>query len=310
MKIIAFDKVGSFSGPVLALFREWGWTVHQLSSYQGQPLAEYDLIFCEWCDDIAAVVSRQKFKGKLIIRLRSYEAFTLFPAQVDWNRVDSLIFVSNHVRDFVLGKFNIKCPNFVIPNGIDIEGFSFRERRPQLTPDIAFIAEVSFKKGWPLFQQVLAAAQQANFHAAGKILDDRFWKSFTDFMAKAGLTNFRHHGYQNQINDWLEPMDYLVCTSLWEGQCRAIMEAMAKGIKPLIYNFPGAENLYPPECLWSTIEQFQSLLSRPDYDSTRYRAWIREKGWTLPDYRLRWLKFMKERGFLEGKEETAMKGVV
>lgn len=308
MRVMAFDKVGSFSGPVLALFAEMGWTVHRFASFQGQTLNDYDMIFCEWCDDVAVLVSRQKFKGRLVIRLRSYEAFTQFPAQVDWSRVDSLVFVSNHVRDYVLGKFNIKCPNFVIPNGIDIGRFSYQGRQPKAAPDIAFIAEVSYKKGWPLFQQLLAAIPQANFHAAGKILDDRFWKSFTDFNAKAGITNFRHEGYQNQINDWLEPMDYLVCTSVWEGQCRAIMEAMAKGIKPLIYSFPGAENLYPPECQWSTIDQFKTLLANGEYDSSRYRAWIKDKGWTLHDYRLRWLDLMNSRGIM--KAEQVAKGAV
>lgn len=54
------------------------------------------------------------------------------------------------------------------------------------------------------------------------------------------------------------------------------MEAMAKGIKPLIHNFVGAKNIYPEKYLWNSISEFLELILENEYNSKDYRDLIKD----------------------------------
>jgi len=52
-----------------------------------------------------------------------------------------------------------------------------------------------------------------------------------------------------------------------------IGEAMAVGAFPVIHDFPGADRLWPAECLFSSIEEALALIqvAQPG----QYRQWLR-----------------------------------
>ena len=87
-------------------------------------LHDTDIAWFEWCDQLIAEVTMKPQLCNYICRLHSYEMFTDFPYQVDWNRVDKLIFVSDIVKDYTLKTFKIR-PDIatVINNGVDVERF-------------------------------------------------------------------------------------------------------------------------------------------------------------------------------------------
>ena len=49
------------------------------------------------------------------------------------------------------------------------------------------------------------------------------------------------------MNEWLEDKDYLIHPSHYESFSYAVAEAMAKGIRPLINRWPGAEETWGDE---------------------------------------------------------------
>jgi hypothetical protein len=78
-----------------------------------------------------------------------------------------------------------------------------------------------------------------------------------------------------------EDKNYLLHTSIHEGHSYAIMEAMARGIKPIIHNFRGAKELYPDIDIFNTIDGAANEIMNKDYYSKMYRSWIFNKGWTF-----------------------------
>lgn len=69
----------------------------------------------------------------------------------------------------------------------------------------------------------------------------------------------------------------MISTSILEGHPVGIMEAMAKGIKPLIHNFVGARHTQFERCIWNCIEDCVRLVTEKEYNSKEYRDFIENK---------------------------------
>ena len=84
-----------------------------------------DLLWIEWCDTAAVNITKMPRFAPTIVRLHSYEAFVGWPGQVDWRKVDALVFVAEHVRDWVKEAHGIPddVRTVIIPNGLDFERF-------------------------------------------------------------------------------------------------------------------------------------------------------------------------------------------
>ena len=86
--------------------------------------------------------------------------------------------------------------------------------------------------------------------------------------------NIHFDGWVENIAAWLEDKQYIVSTSVLEGHPVGIMEAMARGLKPIIHNYVGARGTYPEKYLWNTIPEFVSMVRDDDYKSFEYRQFI------------------------------------
>ena len=75
---------------------------------------------------------------------------------------------------------------------------------------------------------------------------------------------------------WWETVYYCLSTSLSEGNPNNVIEAMAKGIKPVIHNWPGAEDQFKP-WLFSDVSDAAAQILSPQYESKAYRAWIEDR---------------------------------
>ena len=56
-----------------------------------------------------------------------------------------------------------------------------------------------------------------------------------------------------------------------------VLEAMAAGIKPVIFNFPGAAELFGSDYLFTTPEAFCRRICEPHYDSATYRSFVERR---------------------------------
>jgi glycosyltransferase involved in cell wall biosynthesis len=80
---------------------------------------------------------------------------------------------------------------------------------------------------------------------------------------------------QESLNAWMENIDYIISTSTLESFSYVVGEAMAKGIKPLIYNWEGASDIWPKELIWNDINELGKLLET-NYNSPMYKQWVED----------------------------------
>jgi hypothetical protein len=83
------------------------------------------------------------------------------------------------------------------------------------------------------------------------------------------------------VDEFLEDKNYLLHASHKEGFSYATAEAMAKGIKPIIHRFYGADDLWP-NMTWDSIDQAIEMITNKEYNSASYRQYLINQGYTLP----------------------------
>lgn len=249
-----------------------------------EEMKQADICWFEWCDELVAYGSKLNFaKEKFIIcRLHSYEAFVDYANQVLWDNINNVIFVAEHIRSFVLENTPTlsKETTVVIPNGIDVNKYQFKERSRGF--NIAYVGYINYKKGPMLLLHAFKAIHDRDprykLYIAGTFQDARYVLYFRQMIQEFKLENsVIYQGWQDNVDQWLEDKNYIISTSVLEGHPVSIMQAMAKGIKPLIHNFVGARGIYPDSYVWSTIDQCVKLLRNKEYDSTEYRDFIANK---------------------------------
>ncbi|MGE5613327.1 MAG: methyltransferase domain-containing protein [Bacillota bacterium] len=240
-----------------------------------------DVCWFEWCDELVVYGSGLPLakEKKIICRLHSYEAFTNYIHKVAWRNVDKVIFVAEHIRDFVMEKHPGLKPEqtIVIPNGIELRKYLFKNREPGY--NVAYVGFINYKKGPMLllhtFKALYDRDRRYKLYIAGKFQDYRYELYFKQMINELGLEkNIFLDGWQENIDKWLEDKNYILCTSLLEGNPVALMEAMSKGIKPIIHNFVGAKEIYPGKYVWNTISEAADMIMDRTYDSNEYHSFI------------------------------------
>ncbi len=134
------------------------------------------------------------------------------------------------------------------------------------------------------FKKIFDTDNRYKLHIAGTFDEERYSLYFNQMIKEFGLEkNIIFYGWQKDINKWLEDKNYLICTSVLESQGLGIMEAMSKGIRPLIHNFVGAKEVYPEKYVWGgSLDDIVNMLSDERYSSLEYRNFI-EKNYSLSD---------------------------
>lgn len=245
-----------------------------------------DVAWFEWCDQVLVHASKRLRKTCAVVcRIHSYEVFTELPAQVEWAFVDELIFVAGHIRSIFASTFEVEKPTTIIPNGVDVAKLKFKDRSK--SHNIAYVGYLNYKKNPEMLLQCMSELVRRNpryrLHIAGKFQDLRYALYFEKMIPTLGLTdNVLYDGWVDDIDAWLEDKSYLVSTSVLESFGMGIAEAMAKGLKPLIHNWVGAEDIYPKEYLFNTVRDFADRVQEREYNSKEYRQFI-EQNYALDD---------------------------
>ncbi len=240
-----------------------------------------DICWFEWCDELISYGSKLDIakEKNIICRIHSYESFTEYPCNVYWKNVDKIIFVAEHIRNFTIDNFNIdKEKTMVIPNGIDIPKWTFQDRKPGF--NIAYVGYINYKKGPMLllhtFKAIYDKNNQYKLYIAGKFQDTRDVLYFNQMIRAFELeNNVIYEGWQDNLDKWLEDKNYILCTSILESQNISVMQAMAKGIKPIIHNFVGANEIYPQCLIWNTINDALEMVTNNKYDSQEYNYFVK-----------------------------------
>lgn len=240
-----------------------------------------DVVWFEWCDQILVEASQLLDKTAAVVcRLHSYEVFSDLPQRVNWDFVDRLVFVAPHMQRLFEQYFPRaarRVEKVVIPNGVDVSRFTFKERKPGF--NLAYVGYINHKKNPSLLLQCIHRLVQEDrryrLYVAGIHQERRFEVYWNHMIQILGMQDHViMEGWVDDIDAWLEDKNFLISTSVHEGCPYNVLEAAACGIKPVVHHFHGAEKLFPETWLFRNVEEFVNIVQSPDYDSRAYRNWI------------------------------------
>jgi len=289
-RLLLADRVKSraetFLAPLIPEL-ERHYDVRFIRAGPGEALTEAitwaDIVWLEWCWDHAvwATTSGCLAGKKCVLRLHSIEALqTGFPAKVDWSRVDRLILVGEDIAEVLLSRFPAIGEHVrpaIIPNGIDMDRFApgngDRHR-------IAWVGHLEPKKNPMLLLQIARALHRADpryvFHVAGSFTDLRTARYVRRFMGSLGLAGVVcFDGPVATMPEWYSDKGVLLSTSMYESFGLNIGEAMAVGAFPVVHDFPGADFLWPEECLFAAIDHAVALIRSAR--TGLYREWVADR---------------------------------
>ena len=255
------------------------WDVRVLGSEDADTACEQwaDIVWVEWCTDAALRVSQIQSRGKVVVRLHRWEAYTDWISYIGWHNVDKLLVVPNPYTLKQLEGLNLgdKIVNF--PNAVNLERWKFADPKPG--KNIAYVGSMNLKKNIPFLLQcmknLLDIDADYKLYCAGA-WQDQVVKNYVEHMIDVlSLTdNVFFEGHQEDVQGWLKDKQYIVCPSLVEGHPVAVMEGMAMGLKPLIHNFPGADTFFKQEWLFGTPRHFVTAVRYTDFEPERYLDYI------------------------------------
>lgn len=289
--IFVLKHLNQFINTLLPVIQDSDYRLHQIEYTKDienafQDIQAKDTIVLEWGNELAETITnniRNSDEVKIVVRVHSYEAFNGMVEKIKWDVVDKVIFVSKYVQQYVCDLIpEIKDKSYFIPNQIDVNEFSFKNKRSNEIPKVAYVGHINFKKGGILLphamQQLAIVNPKTEFHVLSKIQNLRLRLFMQEFIKSNKNINIKIHEWipQEEVNNWLEDKDYILCTSLLESQNLSVMQAMLKGIKPLIHNFVGAEYIYPKEYLWSNFEELKHMFAERKYNSLEYREFVKQ----------------------------------
>jgi len=270
--IYLVDKFGSFTKEIEAHLQETNRVLRD-TKYSGPPAEHADVVFAEWCDHNAIAASRNDQIRRLVIRMHGYEMFAEMPDWIRWDNVDALVVPSEALRAFADSRFSLTAQGVeqhVIFNPIDLKRFVFAP--PEPNNKVAWLGYMSWRKNISLLCAIASDNPDYEFHLAGTAQD---WET-RRFLEDRKPDNVIVSPWQSKPEEWLRDKSVVINTSFREGHPLYVLEAMAMGLKPIVFNWPGAEEIYAPEWIFSKPSDVAKMLAAPP-EPERYRAWIEER---------------------------------
>ncbi len=224
-------------------------------------------------------------EGQHIMFMRRYEFFDAEHwMALPWDRIDHLVLCNGWIKEQVDAFFEynkIEQETHLIYNALDPQEWTFNNRSHGTK--IGMCCHVHQKKNIPLALQILAELPpNYELHIAGGIQD----RALVEYIANIGPVLQRHVKLYGQIpreelDNWWEDKSYCLSTSISEGNPNNVLEAMAKGVKPVVHAWPGAEEQFP---VFYTVREAVADILTGEYISSDYRRVIEEYH-SLENYR-------------------------
>lgn len=289
MKIALFDHDRKFTKDLIEHWKK----KHEvkIDRYWDPRLVSWgDISFFEFCDLSIQRASdsgdlwyqkpefgKQPQGKKIVVRAHDIDIHVGNLGGVKWDWVTDLIFVAPHLMEKALAEnnFSESLKIHLIPHGIDPCRFTFKERQPG--KNIAIIGNINDAKRMETSLLVLAELpRDYKLWVVGKGLGS--WrKHYVDNYIKENNLNVELIEQIDDINNFLQNMNYLLLCSEKEAHSFVINEACLVGVKPVIHNFWGSSGVWPKEWIWNTVSEAVQMIKSNNYNSYEYYNYVKEK---------------------------------
>jgi glycosyltransferase involved in cell wall biosynthesis len=262
-EIYVLTTYRNFIDPLVKEWRKDKEVFVSTEEFNPQMADEAEIIWCEWLHNKAVDVANYKCKAKKFLRIHAYEAFSNLIHYVDFSKFDSVIFIADHIKDYVESKVGVIENAVVIPAGVDTSKYPLVEK--EKNNKIAYAGEVSRKKGVDLLMFLAESLPEYEFHIAGKYNEEDVARHVNESRPENLIAYPYAHG---TLNEFFKDKTYFLNTSLREGNPITVLEAMSCGLQPLVRNWIGADDIYGG-FVYKNIQQFEALL-KMDYNPQVY----------------------------------------
>jgi glycosyltransferase involved in cell wall biosynthesis len=255
-----------WEGKIKETFPDATWTE--------KPVRGDDTYLFMWCnEDTVRFINTEPKYAKYIVYVRRYEVFGL-AHEVDWSKVDKVIMVNDWLAEELSREFTIKPE--VIYNAIDESKWTYKKRIHG--KNIAMVGYINQKKNLPLAIQIMSILpDDYTLHLVGGIQDGATWmylKNLADDM-KIRVVCYGQIPH-DEMDEWLEDKNYILSCAISEGCPNNVLEAMAKGIKPIVHNWPGAREQFG-EYVFNTVSEAVLMIGSMEYDSEAYARMVEHR---------------------------------
>lgn len=191
-----------------------------------------------------------KFVGiKSVMHLRGFDTSSNFRFRLLKN-IDRFIVLNSSAKRIVSEKVSdSKVENILlIPNGVKLKNFQEKSFSQQKIK-IVFIGGYEYRKGADYFLNISDQLLKLNkniqiIHIGEPNPKDEFSKKlFEKYVTLFEHENYIEHGFSNNVSDDIAEADIFLMTSRIEGMPRSLLEAMERGLIPIVSNIEELQDI-------------------------------------------------------------------
>jgi glycosyltransferase involved in cell wall biosynthesis len=232
-------------------------------------LGDADAVLVDWGQRGAVAASLPADRTRrTIVRLHSFEAFTVFPHLVDWSAVDDLVFVGPHLRDLLVPQLRGFDPattaTHVLPISVDA-GHWLRPKSEQAARTLAVVGWAAPAKDavWaldllaalraddPSYRLLLVGKEPAADGPAGV---RQYREAVLARLEQADVAGaVERVAFTPDVATLLQDVGWVVSSSVRESLHLAVVEGAASGAVPVVRDWPmlkaydGPRQLFPAD---------------------------------------------------------------
>lgn len=227
------------------------------------------MTFCDFGSYDAIHVANAASKGKKILRIHRFSAYTNLFSKIDLDKFDHVIFTSNHVRRYVETKISKTIKNATVINvGTDIDRFNYTKKVKN--NKVGICGYINQKKGFVMLKVLAKTFPNMEFHVLGQFQDE----ALKQYVTEKSLPNIFIKTWVDNPEAWYQDKTFIMSMSYVESQQMSIIEGMACGCKPAVLeHWIGANDIYLPEHLWGTHEELNKIFLG-EFKPEEYREYV------------------------------------
>ena len=242
-----------------------------------------DVVMCEWAGPNAVWYARHKRAGqRLVVRLHMFELRGGWLKDLDTDAVDHLVTVSEHYRELVVGHLGAD-PELVsvIPNAVSVADLD-RPGLPGRSHRLGLVGMVPLRKrldrAVDLLRELHRTDPRYTLHIRGRMPWEypHEWRkpvqreAYMDLFARLGADPVRHavafEPFGADMAGWLRKIGWVLSPSTVESFHLAPAEGMASGALPVLWDRPGARDIFGDDFVVEDTAAAARLILQTDAD--------------------------------------------
>ena len=256
MNIYFVASLDRFIKPIINELTARGYACTLSNQFDKNLAAQADVIWCERADQNALIVQEYITTAKKILRVRRCEIYSDIWSTLLPGAFDHVIFVSaekcRELSERIGG-----IPNAtVINNYLDVAKYEIAPDKQQ-NNNIAYAGYFCRKKGIGELLLLAESLPDYNFFFIGEPQEDDYL-SMLNADKPENVTILK---WTEDLPSFYQSMSYVINASLNESYSVATVEGMLCGCKPIMRNWRGVNEFYPPNCIYKSIDDVKRILS-------------------------------------------------